>query len=192
MTCHEPTNGTKPRCVRDSDFDRINERLDHHDERIGGTFREASAAREAAERAENQAAGARVAAERAASEVNALAGEIRDDRQQRIRECDIRHEGLNARLARAPMPSIDYEELSDTGVIRASKLLEEENRQLRMQLMSAKTEAAGAKARFEERVRSSDRAHGKSIAKWKIVTGVIITLLTSGVATAFLAQMMRG
>ncbi len=193
--CHEPGNGAKPRCVRDSDFDRINERLDSHETKIGGTFREASAAREAAERAENQAAGARVAAERAANETNALAGEIRDDRQQRIRECDLRHEGLNARLElipRAPIKSIDYDELTDTGVIRASQLLEEENRQLRAQLLVATTAAASATARFDERERHSDRVYGKSIARWKLVTGLIVTVLTSGVATAFLAQLLKG
>jgi hypothetical protein len=193
--CHEPANGGKPKCIRDSDFERINERLDHQDARIGGTFREASAAREAAERAESQAAGARVAAERAANEVNALAGEIRDDRQQRIRECDIRHEGINARLElipRAPLKSIDYEELSDTGVIRASRLLEEENRQLRAQLLAANTQAASATARFDERTRNSERVHNKSIARWKLVTGLIVTVLTSGVATAFLANLIGG
>lgn len=195
MTCHEPGNGTKPACIRDSDFDRINERLDHQDARIGGTFREASAAREAAERAEKQAGGARIAAERAANEVNSLAGEIRYDRQQRIRECDLRHEGVNARLElipRSPMKSIDYDELSDTGVIRASQLLEEENRQLRAQLLVATTAAASATARFDERTRHSDRAHSKSIARWKLVTGLIVTVLTSGVATAFIANLLKG
>lgn len=189
--CHVPGNGPV-RCLRDDDFARIHDRLDAHDERIGGTFREASAAREAAERAETQAAGARMAAERAANEVNALAGEIRDDRQQRIRECDIRHEGVNARLEipRAPLKSIDYDELSDTGVIRASQLLEEENRQLRAQLLSATTTAAAATARIEERTRYSDRAAGLSIARWKLVVGLVATVLTSGTVTALLAHVL--
>jgi len=102
-------NGGKrpPYVVLAERVDRIDERLDEQDAKIGGAFRESAAAREAAERAEaaagraeQQAAGGRLAAERAANEVNALTGELRDERLSRQRECDIRHEGVNARLAR--------------------------------------------------------------------------------------------
>jgi hypothetical protein len=41
--CHEPGNGTKPRCVRDSDFDRLYERLDIVEERAGILMAEVSA-----------------------------------------------------------------------------------------------------------------------------------------------------
>lgn len=102
-------------------------------------------------------------------------------------------------IVRAPLASINYDELSDTGIIRASQLVEEENKRLRTELLAAQTAAAAATARFDERVRHSDRvradevrASDMSVAKWKLIAGLVATALTSGGIAALLAQMLGG
>jgi hypothetical protein len=70
---------------------------------------------------------------------------------------------------------------------------------LQAELLSAKTAAAAATARCEERARHSDRvradevrASDMSIAKWKLIAGLVATVLTSGGIAALLAQMLGG
>ena len=162
--CHEPGNG-KPVCIRQDDIDRI-----ETDVRTTRTMLE-----RLERRSTEEFLGVFAAISRVETKIDRL----------------IEGVGIG-QIARAPLKSIDYDELSDTGVIRASQLLEEENRQLRAQLLAAKTDAASAMARFDERTRHSDRVHGKSIARWKLITGLIVTVLTSGVATAFLANLLKG
>jgi hypothetical protein len=160
--CHEPGNG-KPTCIRQDDIDRIDT--------------ETRTTRTMLERLERRSTEEFLGVFAAISRVET--------------KIDRLIEGVGIGQI-APIKSIDYDELSDTGVIRASQLLEEENRQLRAQLLAATTAAASATARFEERTRHSDRAHGKSIAKWKLITGLIVTVVTSGTVTALIAQLLKG
>ena len=107
-------------------------------------------------------------------------------------------------IARAPAASLDWEldeptmhgredptSAASLWALRAREAAERADA-LQAELLSAKTQAASATARFDERTRHSDRVHDKSIARWKLITGLIVTVLTSGVATAFLANMLEG
>lgn len=91
--CHEPGNGGKPRCVRDSDFDAINERLDGLDSRTGEMMRQAAAAR-------SEAKAAHEIGRKVLDEVIGMRGELRESEDRRNRECDIRHRPLERRLDR--------------------------------------------------------------------------------------------
>lgn len=168
--CHEPGNG-QPICIRQDDLDRLST-----DGRATLTLVE-----RLERRTTEEFLGVFAAISRVETKVDRLL------------------EGVGIGAVNPRMPSIDYDELTDTGVIRASQLLEEENRRLTAELVAAKTAAAAAVARFDERARQSDRARADeakvadmSIARWKLVVGLVATVLTSGTVAALLAQLLGG
>jgi hypothetical protein len=131
--CHEPGNGTKPRCVRDSDFDAINGRLDSLDERTGEMMREAVEAR-----AEAQAAHA--IGRKVLDEVLGMRGEMREAEDRRNRECDIRHRPIERRLDR-------LEDHDDT--LTATSAVTYSDEALRRRYEERKSEIAGLQVRLD-------------------------------------------
>ena len=114
-------------------------------------------------------------------------------------------------IARSPAVSLDWEldeptmhgredptSAASLWALRAREAAERADA-LQAELLSAKTAAAAATARCEERARHSDRvradevrASDMSIAKWKLIAGLVATVLTSGGIAALLAQMLGG
>jgi len=191
-----PNGGTPSACaVQIARIDRHDERLDEHEAKIGGTFREASAAREAAEVASENSSKAYMAAERAANAVNGLAGELRDERERRQRECDIRHGTIDRRLERVE----DHEDDSLTqgsGLIHAAQhpeLMAARYDAKAKELDSARSELARAtetmKAEMEAR-RTADAATAKARNQRRlaVIGAVVATISSAGtVAAAWLA-----
>ena len=70
---------------------------------------------------------------------------------------------------------------------------------LQVKLLAAETAAAAALARCDERKQHSERVRADevrtadmSIARWKLIAGLIATVLTSGTVAAVLAQLLKG
>jgi hypothetical protein len=107
-------------------------------------------------------------------------------------------------VRRAPMPSLDWE-LDETTMhgredpataaslwaLRAREAAEKADK-LQAELNLARTTAAAATSRYEERARHSERVADLSIARWKLIAGLVATVLTSGAVTALIAQMLGG
>ncbi len=107
-------------------------------------------------------------------------------------------------VQRAPLPSLDWDLDENTmhgredphmaATVWATRaretamMLEE----ARAGLERARTEASAAKARLEERDRRSDRAVAVSMARWKVVAGIIATVLTSGGGVLLLTKLLGG
>ncbi len=131
--CHEPGNGGKPRCVRDSDFERIEERLDASDERTGEMMREASAAR-------TEAAAAHQIGRRVLDEVLEMRSEMAKAEERRDKECESRHRPLERRVDR-------LEDHDDT--LLASSAVTYSEEALRRKYEERKSEIAQLKDRLE-------------------------------------------
>jgi thymidylate synthase len=113
-------------------------------------------------------------------------------------------EGLRiGQVVRAPVQSVDWELDEPTNIGRtpdhSASIWAERAREaaekievLQADLLSAKTAEASAAARFDERTRHSDRVHALSITKWKLIVGLIATVVTSGTVTALIAQLLKG
>lgn len=173
--CHEPGNGGVT-CIRQDDFDRLGTET-----RTNRTLIE-----RLQQRTTDEFLGVFAAVSRVETKVDRLL------------------EGLQiGQVSRAAMPSIDWELDEPTNVgqtpessasIWAERAREaaERNERLQAELLAAQTAAAAATARFDERTRHSDRARSTSIVRWKLIVGLIATVLTSGTAAALIAQAFGG
>jgi len=131
--CHEPGNGGKPRCVRDSDFDRIAERLDGLDSLTGEMMREASAAR-------TEAKAAHEIGRKVLEEVMLLRSDLVKAEEKRDKECDARHKPLDRRVDR-------LENHDDT--LLASSAVTYSEEALRRKYEGQKSEISQLKTRLE-------------------------------------------
>ena len=167
---HEESGNGKSPCIHEDDFVRIDDEMQKHEQRATREF-----------------VGVFATISRVETKVDRML------------------EGLRiGQIVRAPSPSLDWEldEPTMTGredPNRAASMWAERAREaaerldaMQSELIAAKTATAAAMARCEERSRHSDRAHAHSIARWKLITGLIVTVLTSGAVTAFLANLLSG
>lgn len=195
-TCYEkPDNGNELKCLKSDEIDiqagrisEIEDRLEGFEEQVGGTFREASAAKEFAAKAYH-------AAERAANAVNGLTGEIQQERQQRRLECNLRH-GV---APRNQLPSVDYFEGEDTKVQSRDEIVKR-TKVAEHVAISLEEEVAALKACLAERDRQSERVREKAreewemhqsslvqtvkanefvLKKWQIVSGIVIAVVAA-------------
>jgi hypothetical protein len=190
--CHEPGNG-KPTCIKSDDIEqvKVSDRetrtmLERHEKRDTEEFLTVFGA---LSRMEGKIDGVETKLDRLIEGVQI--GKVTKAEPKLADELPTRE----------PLTSLDYDEMSHTGVIRVTQVLEEENRRLRAEVLAAQTavlaaqtSAAAATARFDERVRHSDRARAievrksdVNIAKWKLIVWLLATVLTTGsVVTAAL------
>jgi hypothetical protein len=155
-----PGNGKVPTMctVHDDSLLQIGDRLDEHDGKFGAILRELGDISETSSKTY-------AAALRAADESTAVRGELQEERLQRRRECDLRHEGVNARLTLAEKDEWD----DKSGVTYEPAILA-----VRYDERGAELERV--RATLEE-VRRAEQTRWTRI-KWGagIVTGIISTV----------------
>lgn len=170
--CHAPTNGGPPQCLRDDDFDRINDRIDASEERDGQIVADI--------------AGTREIATRVLEELLAFRSEVTTAEERRQRECDIRHKPIERRLDRLEdhddtLTATSAVTYSDEALRRRYEERKAENAELATRIGEVETALRDAQGAVEVERERAKRA------MWIALPAIVVAV--AGIVTTVLQMM---